>query len=457
MQLARDELIRAYRTMRTIRTFEDRCNQEIGTGDIPGSVHLYAGEEASGVGVCMHLSDKDTIASTHRGHGHCIAKGCDVEGMMAEIYGKATGTCKGKGGSMHIADLSKGMLGANGIVGGGPPLICGAALTAKTLKTGAVAVCFMGDGAFNQGTTAESLNLAKVWNLPAIFVVENNGFGEATKTEFATAGDITARAAAYGMPAVEVDGTDFFAVHQAAGEADRACACRRGAGRAAHEGAALLRAFLRRCRDLSDAGGKRADQTRGGLPQILPQARDRGRPARGLPARRRRQGGRRSDRTSRSRLRAPRRSPTRKRSQRTFTSATPDAPLFAKAQESERDRHAAEINPPGAERSPEARDAPRSARRHHGRGRDRRRRHRCRRCLGRRLRRHEGHPRRVRPRAHPRHADYRERLRRRGGGCGGNGACVPSPRSCSSTFSASASTSSSTRRRSSATCSAAGP
>lgn len=219
MQLPRDELIRAYRTMRTIRAFEDRCNQEIGTGDIPGSVHLYAGEEASGVGVCMHLSDKDTIASTHRGHGHCIAKGCDVEGMMAEIYGKATGTCKGKGGSMHIADLSKGMLGANGIVGGGPPLICGAALTAKTLKTGAVAVCFMGDGAFNQGTTAESLNLAKVWSLPAVFVVENNGFGEATKMEFATAGDITARCAAYGIPTQEVDGTDFFAVHQAAGEA----------------------------------------------------------------------------------------------------------------------------------------------------------------------------------------------------------------------------------------------
>jgi pyruvate dehydrogenase E1 component alpha subunit len=218
MQLSRDELIRAYRTMRTIRAFEDRCAQEIGTGDIPGSVHLYAGEEASGVGICMHLSDKDAIASTHRGHGHCIAKGCDVEAMMAEIFGRATGTCKGKGGSMHIADLSKGMLGANGIVGGGPPLICGAALTAKTLKTGGVAVCFMGDGAFNQGTTAEAMNLAKVWTLPAIFVVENNGFGEATRTEFATAGDITARAAAYGMPAIEVDGLDFFAVHQAAGE-----------------------------------------------------------------------------------------------------------------------------------------------------------------------------------------------------------------------------------------------
>ena len=126
-------------------------------GNIPGFVHLYAGEEASAVGVCMHLTDRDNIASTHRGHGHCIAKGCDVEGMMAEIYGRRDGLCGGKGGSMHIADLSKGMLGANGIVGGGPPLICGAALTAKILKTGGVAVAFIGDGASNQGTTLESL------------------------------------------------------------------------------------------------------------------------------------------------------------------------------------------------------------------------------------------------------------------------------------------------------------
>ncbi len=216
MQLPREDLLRAYRTMRLIRHFEDRVAQEMATGDVPGAVHLYAGQEASAVGVCMHLTDIDRIVSTHRGHGHCIAKGCDVDGMMAEIFGKETGLCGGKGGSMHIADLDKGMLGANGIVGGGPPLICGAALTAKTLGTGGVAVAFSGDGAFNQGTTAESLNLAVVWKLPAVFVIEDNGFGEATASKYVTAGDIVARAAAYDMPAVSVDGVDFFAVHEAA-------------------------------------------------------------------------------------------------------------------------------------------------------------------------------------------------------------------------------------------------
>jgi len=219
MQLSRDDLIAAYRTMRTIRVFEDRVNQEMSSGDIPGAVHLYAGQEASAVGICMHLDDEDRIASTHRGHGHCIAKGCDVAGMMAEIFGKETGICGGKGGSMHIADLSRGMMGANGIVGGGPPLICGAALTAKYRKTGGVAVAFAGDGAFNQGTTAESMNLAVVWTLPMIFAIEDNGFGEATSSEFAVAGDIVARASAYGMPAERVDGLDVFAVHEAAGRA----------------------------------------------------------------------------------------------------------------------------------------------------------------------------------------------------------------------------------------------
>ena len=170
MQLSRDELLKAYRQMRTIREFEDTVHEEFSAGNIPGFVHLYAGEEASGVGFCLHLNDEDRIASTHRGHGHCIAKGCDVKGMMAEIFGRKDGLCGGKGGSMHIADLSKGMLGANGIVGGGPPLICGAALSAKTLKTGGVAIAFVGDGGSNQGTTAESMNLAKAWNLPAIFV-----------------------------------------------------------------------------------------------------------------------------------------------------------------------------------------------------------------------------------------------------------------------------------------------
>ena len=215
-----DTLRDAYRMMRTIRAFEERVHEEFATGDIPGFVHLYAGEEASATGVCLHLEQRDSIASTHRGHGHCIAKGVDVKGMMAEIYGRRTGSCHGKGGSMHIADLSKGMLGANGIVGGGPPLICGTALAAKQQGTGGVGVAFFGDGASNQGTTLEALNLAAVWNLPAIFVAENNGYAEATSSTWSVASDnIADRAAGFGMPGVIVDGFDFFAVHEAAGEA----------------------------------------------------------------------------------------------------------------------------------------------------------------------------------------------------------------------------------------------
>ncbi|MFC5993075.1 thiamine pyrophosphate-dependent dehydrogenase E1 component subunit alpha [Pseudonocardia hispaniensis] len=219
-ELGPEALLQAYRTMRTIREFEERVHKEFAGGDIPGFVHLYAGEEASAAGVCLHLDERDAIASTHRGHGHCIAKGVDVGAMMAEIYGKATGSCKGKGGSMHIADLAKGMLGANGIVGGGPPLICGRALAAKQLGTGGVAVAFFGDGASNQGTTLESLNLASIWSLPAIFVAENNGYAETTSSNWSVAtDDIADRAAAFGMPGVIVDGFDFFAVHEAAGEA----------------------------------------------------------------------------------------------------------------------------------------------------------------------------------------------------------------------------------------------
>ncbi|MCE3550215.1 thiamine pyrophosphate-dependent dehydrogenase E1 component subunit alpha [Pseudonocardia sp. RS11V-5] len=219
-ELTPDELLEAYRTMRTIRAFEERVHDEFAGGDIPGFVHLYAGEEASATGVCSHLDDRDAIASTHRGHGHCIAKGVEVKPMMAEIYGKLTGSCHGKGGSMHIADLSKGMLGANGIVGGGPPLICGRALASQKRGDGGVGVAFFGDGASNQGTTLESLNLATIWNLPAIFVAENNGYAEATSSSWSVAtDDIADRAAAFGMPGVIVDGFDFFAVHEAAGEA----------------------------------------------------------------------------------------------------------------------------------------------------------------------------------------------------------------------------------------------
>lgn len=224
MQLSRDDLLRAYRQMRRIREFEDTVHTAFATGEIPGFVHLYAGEEASAVGICSHLTDRDRIASTHRGHGHCIAKDCDIPGMMKEIYGKEGGLCGGKGGSMHIADLSKGMMGANGIVGGGPPLICGAALAAKTLGTGGVAIAFVGDGASNQGTTCEAMNLATVWKLPAIFVIENNGYAESTGSSYSVSCvDVVKRADAFGMPGVQVDGHDFFAVWDAAREAiDRA-------------------------------------------------------------------------------------------------------------------------------------------------------------------------------------------------------------------------------------------
>ena len=206
MQMSREDLTRAWRTMRTIRAFELAVNAEAQAGRVPGSTHLYAGQEAVATGVCMALDRTDWIVSTHRGHGHSIAKGCAVGPMMAEILGRASGTCKGKGGSMHIADLDVGMLGANGIVGGGPPMACGAALTARTKGTGAVAVAFSGDGAVNQGTMAESLNLAMVWRLPVIFVVEDNGWGEATAAEWAVAGDVVARARGYGMAAEAVDG-----------------------------------------------------------------------------------------------------------------------------------------------------------------------------------------------------------------------------------------------------------
>jgi pyruvate dehydrogenase E1 component alpha subunit len=205
--------------MRTIREFEERVHDEFSAGNIPGFVHLYAGEEASGVGVCLHLDDRDAIASTHRGHGHCIAKGCDIDGMMHEIFGRKEGLCGGKGGSMHIADLSKGMLGANGIVGAGAPLVCGAALSAKTLKTGGVGVCFYGDGASNQGAVLESYNLAKIWNLPMLFVAEDNGYAESTASSWSVGGSQVGRGSGFGIPSREVDGQDFFAVYEAAGEA----------------------------------------------------------------------------------------------------------------------------------------------------------------------------------------------------------------------------------------------
>jgi len=219
LQLSREDLTQAYRRMRRIRVFENTLHTEFAAGEIPGFVHLYAGEEASGVGVCMHLDDRDAIASTHRGHGHCIAKGVETGPMMMEIFGRDGGICGGKGGSMHIADLSKGMLGANGIVGAGGPLACGAALTAKTMGTGGVGVAFYGDGASNQGSILESYNLAKIWNLPMVFVCEDNGFAESTASSWSVGGSQADRGKGFGIPSREVNGNDFFEVFNTAGEA----------------------------------------------------------------------------------------------------------------------------------------------------------------------------------------------------------------------------------------------
>ncbi|MEO1081720.1 MAG: thiamine pyrophosphate-dependent dehydrogenase E1 component subunit alpha [Pseudomonadota bacterium] len=211
----KESALRAYRTMRLIREFETQIAREFAAGTVPGMTHLYIGQEAVAVGVCHELGNDDFIASTHRGHGHCIAKGCDVGLMALELFRKEGGICKGKGGSMHIADVSKGMLGANAIVGGASPLAGGAALAIKLRGQANVAVAFAGDGAANQGTTLEEMNFAASLKLPLIFAIESNGYGEHTLADYAAPGDLTERAAAFGMAAEKVDGTDFFAVHAA--------------------------------------------------------------------------------------------------------------------------------------------------------------------------------------------------------------------------------------------------
>ncbi len=258
VELTADTLRGMYERMALIRTFEETTMRQFADGQIPGFVHLYAGEEAVAVGVCAHLSDADFITSTHRGHGHCIAKGVDVGGMVAELMGRRTGLCKGKGGSMHVADVEKGMLGANGIVGGGYPLACGAALTAKVHGSGAVAVCFFGDGAANQGTFHESLNLASIWNLPVVFVCENNGYAEATPFSYhCSTADIATRAQGYDIPGVVVDGLDVLAVFEVVGEA--IARARRGDGPSADRGQdlPLLRPRGRRHRHLPHRRGGR--------------------------------------------------------------------------------------------------------------------------------------------------------------------------------------------------------
>ncbi|KYH25122.1 2-oxoglutarate dehydrogenase E1 component [Halalkalicoccus paucihalophilus] len=210
----------ALRRMLTIRQFDTTAGERFADGEIPGFVHLYIGEEAVGVGACSALEDDDYITSTHRGHGHCIAKGLDPKPMMAELYGKREGYCNGKGGSMHIADVDAGMLGANGIVGAGPPLGTGAALTIDRKGEDRVALSFLGDGAVAQGQVHSAANLAATWDLPVIFLVENNHYGEGTPVEEQhNVENLSATAGAYNVPGITVDGMDITAVNEAVTEA----------------------------------------------------------------------------------------------------------------------------------------------------------------------------------------------------------------------------------------------
>ncbi len=220
MDLGKELMLRMYRTMQRIRQFESKIRDLAIANEIPGFVHVSIGEEASATGVCAALRKTDRITSTHRGHGHLIAKGGDLKRMMAEIFGKRDGYCKGKGGSMHIVDFSLGILGANGIVGAGLPIATGSALAAQIVGRDDVTACFFGDGASNEGTFHESLNLAAVWKLPAVFVCENNGFGEFTPMQTVTAvKDVAVRAQAYAIPGHIVDGNDVLEVYRYTSEA----------------------------------------------------------------------------------------------------------------------------------------------------------------------------------------------------------------------------------------------
>jgi TPP-dependent pyruvate/acetoin dehydrogenase alpha subunit len=217
------------RKMILIREFDDLAIRLRTEGKIYGTVHPYVGQEAVAVGVCANLTNADRVTSTHRGHGHCIAKGADVKRMMAELFGRVDGYCKGKGGSMHIADFSVGMLGANGIVGGGLPIAAGAALAAQIEGKGNVAVCFFGDGAVTEGEFHEALNVSSVWKLPIVFICENNQYAanNAIAVQHPIT-DVAVRAKSYGLPGMSIDGNDVLAVRHAAGEAiERA---RRGEG-----------------------------------------------------------------------------------------------------------------------------------------------------------------------------------------------------------------------------------
>ena len=217
MTLTTEKQLEMLRSMQTIRRFEERASDDYQAGAIYGVVHCYIGEEAVAVGVCSALNRDDQIISTHRGHGHCLAKGADLNRMMAELYGRQTGYCKGKGGSMHIADFSIGMLGANGIVAGGIPIVTGAGLAAQLEGKGRVAVSFFGDGASNAGPFHESINIAATWKLPMLYVCENNLYSAGTiAAETLALSDVAARAAGYGIPGVVVNGNDVMAVYEAA-------------------------------------------------------------------------------------------------------------------------------------------------------------------------------------------------------------------------------------------------
>jgi pyruvate dehydrogenase E1 component alpha subunit len=215
LPVARDLALEMAEQMLRIRAFEEQANNLYRSAKMPGLTHLYIGEEAVAVGVCSALRKDDTITSTHRGHGHCVAKGADTTLMFCELLGKEEGYCKGKGGSMHIADHANGNLGANAIVGGSAGIATGSAFSAKALGTDRVSVCFFGEGALGQGLIYEVMNMASLWKLPVIYVCENNLYNEYTNYEEVTAGSIPARAEAFGIPAEEVDGQDVFAVYAA--------------------------------------------------------------------------------------------------------------------------------------------------------------------------------------------------------------------------------------------------
>lgn len=218
--LPKSKLLDIYRKMWRIRCFETKVIELFPEGNIRGSTHTYIGQEASGVGACAALREDDYITSTHRGHGHCISKGGRLDLMMAELLGKATGYCKGKGGSMHIADVDAGILGANGIVGGGIGIATGAGLTCKLRGKDQVCICFFGEGGFNQGALYEAANMASIWKLPVIYLCENNQYAMSTSVQYATSVvDLSSRAVAFGIPGVTVDGMDVLAVHEVVSEA----------------------------------------------------------------------------------------------------------------------------------------------------------------------------------------------------------------------------------------------